>query len=82
MDAKITWHPLGDNRAPILRYTIQYNTTFTPDVWEDAYDNVPATDMTYTVRTSVLVDPMLSKPSQANVIRFKKIRLLCVNSFI
>lgn len=52
MDAKVTWRPLGDNRAPILRYTIQYNTTFTPDVWEDAYDNVPATDMTYTVAMS------------------------------
>ncbi|CAB0005124.1 unnamed protein product [Nesidiocoris tenuis] len=52
MDAKISWHPLGDNRAPILRYTIQYNTTFTPDVWEDAYDNVPATDQTYTVAMS------------------------------
>uniref|UniRef100_A0A0A9ZCK9 Neuroglian n=1 Tax=Lygus hesperus TaxID=30085 RepID=A0A0A9ZCK9_LYGHE len=52
MDSKITWHPMGDNRAPILRYTIQYNTTFTPDVWEDAYDNVPATDMSYTVAMS------------------------------
>lgn len=40
---------MGDNRAPILRYTIQFNTSFTPDTWEVAYDSVPATDMTYNV---------------------------------
>jgi len=47
--ATIHWEPMGDNRAPILRYTIQYNTSFTPDTWEIAYESVPATDMTYTV---------------------------------
>nr|CAD7257229.1 unnamed protein product [Timema shepardi] len=51
-DANIKWLPMGDNRAPILHYIIQYNTSFTPDSWEDAYDNVPATDMTYTVGMS------------------------------
>nr|CAD7598606.1 unnamed protein product [Timema genevievae] len=51
-DANIKWSPMGDNRAPILHYIIQYNTSFTPDSWEDAYDNVPATDMTYTVGMS------------------------------
>ncbi|KAL1110491.1 hypothetical protein AAG570_008019, partial [Ranatra chinensis] len=51
-DAAISWTPMGDNRAPILRYTIQYNTTFNPDTWENAYDNVPATDNTYTVAMS------------------------------
>lgn len=51
-DAAISWIPLGDNRAPILRYTIQYNTSFTPDTWEVAFENVPATDMTYTVAMS------------------------------
>ncbi|XP_073993820.1 neuroglian isoform X3 [Rhodnius prolixus] len=50
--ATIRWKPMGDNRAPILRYTIQYNTTFTPDTWEIAYDSVPATDVTYTVSMS------------------------------
>lgn len=50
-DASIQWNPMGDNRAPILRYTIQYNTSFTPDTWESAFDAVPATDMTYTVST-------------------------------
>jgi hypothetical protein len=40
---------LGDNRAPILRFTIQFNTSFTPDTWEVAFDTIPATDMTYTV---------------------------------
>ena len=30
------WHPNGDNRAPILRFLIQYNTSFTPDTWVEA----------------------------------------------
>ncbi|XP_063242824.1 neuroglian isoform X3 [Bacillus rossius redtenbacheri] len=51
-DATLNWHPMGDRRAPILRYIIQYNTSFTPDVWEVAFDSVPATDMTYTVGMS------------------------------
>lgn len=51
-DASVQWQPMGDNRAPILRYTIQYNTSFTPDTWEVAFDSVPATDMTYTVAMS------------------------------
>lgn len=48
-DATIQWLPRGDNRAPILRFTIQYNTSFTPDTWEVAIDSVPATDLSYTV---------------------------------
>ncbi|XP_012258678.2 neuroglian isoform X2 [Athalia rosae] len=48
-EASVRWAPMGDNRAPILRYTIQSNTSFTPDTWEVAYDNVPATDQTYNV---------------------------------
>lgn len=51
-DAAISWEPQGDNRAPILHYTIQYNTSFTPDSWEVAFDKVPATDFTYTVSMS------------------------------
>ncbi|XP_054278770.1 neuroglian isoform X2 [Macrosteles quadrilineatus] len=51
-EASLSWIPMGDNRAPILRFTIQYNTTFTPDVWEVAFDSVPATDLTYTVAMS------------------------------
>lgn len=52
MDASVKWEPMGDNRAPILTYAIQYNTSFTPDTWEVAYDNVPATDHTYSVPMS------------------------------
>jgi len=48
-DATIRWKPLGDNRSPILHYTIQYNTSFTPDTWEVAYKDVPATETSYTV---------------------------------
>lgn len=51
-DASITWTPKGDNRSPILHYTIQFNTSFTPDTWEIAYDKVPATDFTYNVGMS------------------------------
>ncbi|XP_060537044.1 neuroglian isoform X2 [Cylas formicarius] len=51
-DATIHWSPKGDNRAPILHYIIQYNTSFTPDSWEVAYDSVPAADTTYTVPMS------------------------------
>ncbi|XP_065202283.1 neuroglian isoform X2 [Planococcus citri] len=49
-DADITWMPMGDNRAPILNYVIQYNTTFTPDTWDTAHDSVPASDTTYKVK--------------------------------
>ena len=35
-DATVNWEPMGDNRAPILTYKIQYNTSFTPDTWETA----------------------------------------------
>ncbi|XP_077267327.1 neuroglian isoform X6 [Temnothorax americanus] len=50
--AFVQWTPMGDNRSPILRYTIQYNTTFAPDTWEIAKDFVPATDQTYEVSMS------------------------------
>jgi neuronal cell adhesion molecule len=51
-DSTISWEPKGDNRSPILYYAIQYNTSFTPDTWEVAFDKVPATDFTYTVSMS------------------------------
>lgn len=50
--SSVSWNPMGDNRSPILRYTIQYNTTFTPDVWEIAKDNVPAIEQKYDVSLS------------------------------
>ena len=48
-DASVVWEPRGDNRAPILTYKIQYNTTFIPDTWETASDFVPATATTFKV---------------------------------
>ncbi|KAJ8985876.1 hypothetical protein NQ317_006250 [Molorchus minor] len=51
-DATISWMPMGDNRAPILYYKIQYNTSFTPDEWKDAYSHVPAAEMTYNIPLS------------------------------
>ncbi|XP_033310164.1 neuroglian isoform X1 [Bombus bifarius] len=50
--ATIHWTPMGDNRAPILRYTIQHNTSFTPDTWEISKDPVPSTEQTYDVPMS------------------------------
>jgi neuronal cell adhesion protein len=51
-DSTIRWKPMGDNRSPILHYTIQYNTSFTPDTWEVASKDVPATETSYTVSMS------------------------------
>ncbi|XP_031786698.1 neuroglian isoform X2 [Nasonia vitripennis] len=50
--AFVSWTPMGDNRSPILRYAIQYNTSFTPDTWEYAKDHVPATEQRYAVQMS------------------------------
>ncbi|XP_061709263.1 neuroglian isoform X3 [Cydia pomonella] len=47
--AHLHWEPKGDNRAPILRYSIQYNTTFTPATWDSANDNVPAIETSWSV---------------------------------
>jgi neuronal cell adhesion protein len=35
-DATVVWQPMGENKAPILTYKIQYNTTFEPGHWETA----------------------------------------------
>lgn len=51
-NAKVQWIPMGDNRAPILRYTLQYNTSFAPDTWEISQDYVPATDQAYLIPMS------------------------------
>lgn len=50
-DAQVSWIPMGDNRSPILRYTIQHNTSFTPDTWEVARE-VPATEQKFKVEMS------------------------------
>ncbi|XP_045524749.1 neuroglian isoform X1 [Pieris brassicae] len=50
--ATIRWHSMGDNRAPILRYSIQYNTSFTPDTWLSASDSVPGLDTSWTAELS------------------------------
>lgn len=50
--AVVRWHAMGDNRAPILRFAIHYNTSFTPDVWTPAFNDVPASDTVYSVALS------------------------------
>ncbi|XP_063975708.1 neuroglian-like isoform X2 [Diachasmimorpha longicaudata] len=44
--ARITWTPRRDNQAPILRYQVQYNTSFTPDIWETVRDNIAPSERT------------------------------------
>lgn len=51
-EANVQWIPMGDNRAPILRYTIQYNTSFAPDVWEISKDYVAASEQRLSVPMS------------------------------
>ncbi|XP_015587223.1 neuroglian isoform X2 [Cephus cinctus] len=46
-EASVRWSPMGDNRAPISRYIIQYNTSFTPDTWEESTEFVPAIEQTH-----------------------------------
>lgn len=48
-DAFISWKSLGTQSTPILRYTIQYNTSFTPDTWDVAFDDVPPTESSFAV---------------------------------
>ncbi|KAH8344677.1 hypothetical protein KR067_003077 [Drosophila pandora] len=50
--AEISWEPQGDNRSPILHYTIQFNTSFTPASWDAAYEKVPNTDFSFVVQMS------------------------------
>ncbi|CAH1103068.1 unnamed protein product [Psylliodes chrysocephalus] len=47
-DATISWISMGDNRASIAYYIIQYNTSFIPEEWKD-FGQVPSADTTYNV---------------------------------
>lgn len=48
-EANILWHPADVNNAPILYYTIEYNTSIMPDIWNVAGEKVPATDSSWTI---------------------------------
>ncbi|XP_060803660.1 neuroglian [Amyelois transitella] len=50
--ATLTWSPKGDNRARILRYSIQYNTSFTPDTWDTVSDSVPTAEISWAIPLS------------------------------
>ena len=52
-DASVVWEPRGDNRAPILTYKIQYNTTFLSDTWETAAGEIK----TMLISLKLLVPP-------------------------
>lgn len=51
-NATVQWKAMGDNRAAIQRFDIQYNTSFTPDTWDIMADHIPASDNSYTVDLS------------------------------
>ncbi|KAH8032601.1 hypothetical protein HPB51_026054 [Rhipicephalus microplus] len=55
-DVLLEWQPTGDGRAPILSYSIQYNTSFSPNIWEDSFKNVPASDTKFTLPMSPWVN--------------------------
>ncbi|XP_008180512.1 neuroglian-like [Acyrthosiphon pisum] len=44
-NAVVKWKSMGDNRARIIRYTVEYNTSFDPGTWLVASDNVPASNL-------------------------------------
>jgi hypothetical protein len=50
--ARISWRPTGHNNAPIRFYTIQENTSFTPDHWAISFKDVPDSETSYTVQVS------------------------------
>ncbi|XP_067134439.1 neuroglian-like [Centruroides vittatus] len=50
--AYLQWEPVGDRRAAILGYTIQYNTSFTPDYWIDYLTDFPAFDLNLKITMS------------------------------
>lgn len=52
LTARVEWVPTGDNRAPILTYDIQYNTSFQTDNWANAFTNVPAPDTKFKIALS------------------------------
>lgn len=52
LTATIEWYPTGDNRAPILNYQIQYNTSFQPDNWSNAFVSIPNPDTKFKVAMS------------------------------
>ncbi|GFQ74968.1 neuroglian [Trichonephila clavata] len=52
LSAMLVWKPMGDRRAPILSYSVQFNTSFTPDTWENAFKNIPAADTRVKVEMS------------------------------
>lgn len=54
--ASIQWTSTGDRRAPILSYDIQRNTSDAPEVWENAFVNIPASDP----RFSAVLQPWLN----------------------
>lgn len=51
-EANILWHPIDDINASILYFTIEYNTSTMPDIWNVIGEKVPATDSSWIVPIS------------------------------
>ncbi len=47
--AVVEWHPMVEQRAPILYFIVEYNTSFTPDIWVIDYNFIPADDLSFQV---------------------------------
>ncbi|XP_055914069.1 neuroglian-like [Eupeodes corollae] len=48
LNADITWKPQGDNRSPILSYSLDYNTSFTPQNWVEGEGRIHSSQLKYT----------------------------------
>lgn len=58
--ASVVWQPMGDRRAPILSYSIQYNTSFSPETWEDAFTDIAAADTRFRVNMNFILSKFKS----------------------
>lgn len=51
--ARIKWEPMGDNGSPIVNYSIEYNTGYYQDTWEEAY-RVAASESNITFQLNIV----------------------------
>lgn len=49
---RLKWEPMGDNGSPIVNYSIEYNTGYYQDTWEEAY-RVAASESNITFQLNI-----------------------------
>ncbi len=47
--AVVEWHPMVEQKEPILYFIVEYNTSFTPGTWEVDPNRIPADDLSLRV---------------------------------